>query len=193
MRRLGGHSPGSQQGQAGGQVPLSGTGGAITVGDNHGIISTGPNSTNIMLQLRVQGEAAQYRAVAELTTRDVPVLGTFREREPVGRAEVIARVAAEIADGMSVQLHGAPGVGKKAVARAVIRQLATSPAPPRGIEVPSPGGQPHTLDSVYEFLTGAFFTEVTFSPPSGSCDQRSRRRGWRRWSSSMTASCPPGS
>jgi len=118
-----------------------------------------------MVQVGVQGEEARYRAVAELEAREIPVLGTFREREPVGREDIIRQVAAEIACGTSVQLHGAPGVGKKAVARAVIRRLAAGPTPVRGIEVPSHDGQPHTLDSVYEFLARAFFKGITFEPP----------------------------
>lgn len=145
------------------QVNAAG-GGAAVGGDNKGIISTGPYARNTIYQLWVSGESAQYRAVAELEAREIPVLGTFGEREPVGRAQIIGQVAAEVADGMSVQLYGPPGTGKKAIARAVIRRLSAGPAPVRGIEIPPQGSQPHTLDSVYEFLTGAFFKGATFEP-----------------------------
>src|SRR5690242_9094138 len=102
MSWSGGRSPGGQERQAAAEVLVTAASGGIAVGTNHGIISTGANAVNI-IQVRVQGEIAQYRAAAGLDAREVPVLGTFREREPVGRAEVIGRVAAEIADGVSVQ------------------------------------------------------------------------------------------
>lgn len=158
---------GAGRGEAGEAfVPLPVAGGGIAVdGDNYGIASTGAYAVNTLIQVRVAGNSAEFGRVAELEARQVPVLGTFREEEPVGRASIIGQVAGELAGGMSVQLYGAAGVGKKAIARAVIRLLSGGPDPVRGIELLPQGGEPHTLGSLYERLAQSFFRGTTFEPP----------------------------
>jgi len=131
------------------QVPASG-GGIAFGGDNHGIASTGAHAVNTLIQVRVTQDAAVLEAVAELEVREIPFLSTFAEARPVGRSRVIGQWPPGWPAGMSVQLYGAPGVGKKAIAQAVIRQLGTRPTGVRGFELLPAGGQPHTLDSLYE-------------------------------------------
>jgi hypothetical protein len=140
-------------------------GGVAFGGDNYGIISTGDHAVNALIHIQVTGGAAGFGPVTELVVRDIPVLRTFPENEPVGRAGIIEQVVGELADGMTVQLYGARGVGKKAIARAVIRRLSEGPEPVRGFELLPQGGQPHTLPSLYERLTESFFKVTTYEPP----------------------------
>ena len=153
----------------------SGRGIAID-GDNYGIASTGDNAVNTILQIRLNGYSAEAAFATGLRSRDVPVLGTFGEADLVGRAEIIGQVAAELAAGMSVQLFGPPGVGEKAITRAVIRRLGAGPHPMRGVEVP-PIGRPHTLETVYECLLTAFFTGVTLNAPGPAAGAGGRGDG----------------
>lgn len=139
-------------------------GGVAIGGDNYGIVSTGDNAVNSIIQVQVADGAAVFRPVAELEARDIPPLATFAEREPVGRRAVIEKVARELASGMTVQLYGPPGAGKKAIARAVIRRMGAT-AEVRGFELLPPGDQPHTLASLYERLTASLFGVVTYEPP----------------------------
>jgi hypothetical protein len=118
-----------------------------------------------LIQVRVVDGHAAAQAVTVLEPREIPLLGTFAEPWPVGRDQVIGEVAAELAATLSVQLYGAPGVGKKAIARAVIRRLAAGPNPVRGVEL-CPAGQ-DTLGGVLERLAGLFFAGTTFQPPQG--------------------------
>src|ERR1022692_3209269 len=85
--------------------------------DNYGIASTGDHVVNTLIQVQVIDNAADFKAVTELEARQPPVLGTFPENKPVGRSAIVEQVAGDLASGMSVQLFGAPGVGKKAIAR----------------------------------------------------------------------------
>jgi hypothetical protein len=80
-----------------------------------------------LIQLRVADGRAMAQAVTALEPREIPVLATFDEPWPAGRDQVIGEVAAELAATLSVQLYGAPGVGKKAVARC--GRLAASRTP----------------------------------------------------------------
>jgi hypothetical protein len=118
-----------------------------------------------LVQVRVVDGRAAAEAVPALEPREIPLVGTFAEPWPVGRDQVIGEVAAELAATLSVQLYGAPGVGKKAIARAVIRRLAAGPNPVRGVEL-WPAGQ-DTLDGVLERLAGRFFGGTTFRPSQG--------------------------
>ena len=130
---------------------------------------TGPRTAQEPARPLVQLRVADGRAVAGLVTalepREIPLLATFGEPWPAGRDQVIGEVAAELAANLSVQLHGAPGVGKKAIARAVIRRLAAGPNPVRGVALWPSGGRPHTLGYLYERLAGLFFAGTTFQPP----------------------------
>ena len=118
-----------------------------------------------LVQVRVVDGRAAAEAVTALEPREIPVLGTFAEPWPVGRDQVIGEVAAEVAAALSVQLYGAPGVGKKAIARAVIRRLAAGPNPVHGVELWPAGQPPHTLGSVLERLANLFFAGTTFQSP----------------------------
>jgi hypothetical protein len=139
--------------------------GAIVGGDNYGIVSTGDNAVNSIIQIHAAGEASAITQVVRLTACDVPVLRTFPERDPVGRDEIVDQVAAEIAAGQSVQFYGPPMAGKKAVARAVMRRLGAGREPPRGVELLPQGDQPHTLGTLYARLTEFFFQVTTYEPP----------------------------
>jgi hypothetical protein len=127
------------------------------------LAGTGPDAVNTIIQIRLNGYSAEAALATGLESREVPALGTFSETDLVGRAELVEQVAAELEAGMSVQLFGPPGVGKKAIARAVIRRLGAGPLPVRGVEVQLLG-ESHTLESVCEFLVAAFFKGVTFEP-----------------------------
>jgi hypothetical protein len=125
----------------------------------------GPYDIGVFVQVQVIGDAAVVGTVAGLEPRDEPRLALPGEPDPVGRAQIVGQAAAELANGMSVQLFGAPGVGKKAVARAVIRRLGSGSGAAAGVELLPPAGRPHTLESVYERLAQAFFRGITFEPP----------------------------
>jgi hypothetical protein len=118
-----------------------------------------------LIQVRVAGGRAVPQVVTALPAREIPVLATFAEPWPAGRDQVIGEVAAELAATLSVQLYGAAGAGKKAIARAVIRRLASGPNPVRGVALWPEGPQPRTLESLYERLTALFFAGTTFQPP----------------------------
>lgn len=130
-------------------------------GTAHGLARAG----GPLIQLEVVDGRAVAQAVTALEPREIPVLATFGEPWPAGRDQIIGEVAAELAAALSVQLYGAPGVGKKAIARAVIRRLGAGPYPVRGVELWPAAGQPHTLGRLYEQLARLFFTGTTFQPP----------------------------
>ena len=130
-------------------------------GTAHGLAPAG----GPLIQLEVVDGRAVAQAVTALEPREIPVLATFDEPWPAGRDQIIGEVAAELAAALSVQLYGAPGVGKKAIARAVIRRLGAGPYPVRGVELWPAAGQPHTLGRLYEQLARLFFTGATFRPP----------------------------
>ena len=76
------------------------------------------------VQLQMAGDTAQVHDLTELRPQENPVLRTLREPEPAGRAAIVGQVAAQLRAQTSVQLHGPSGIGKKAIARAVIRELS---------------------------------------------------------------------
>ena len=86
---------------------------AAVGGHTYGIINTGYRAVNTLIQVRVVDNSALAAVVAELAAREVPLLGTFPEDEPVGRTAIIDQVAAEIAAGISVQLFGAGNRGQE--------------------------------------------------------------------------------
>ena len=135
------------------------TAGIVISGGNYGIASTGANAT--LIQVQIAGGAAVIGDVPDLQPREIPVLATLAEADPVGRDAIISQAGAELAAGTSVQLHGAPGTGRKAIARALIRRLGLCGI--RGIEL-RPDGEPLTLPAVYQRLTAAFFGVTTWNP-----------------------------
>lgn len=154
---------GNQVGAAVGGVVAGGgavaAAGIVISGDNYGIASTGANAT--LIQVQIAGGAAVIGDVPDLQPREIPVLATLAESDPVGRDAIIGQAGAALVAGTSVQLHGAPGTGRKAIARALIRRLGACGV--RGIEL-RPDGEPLTLPAIYQRLTAAFFGVTTWNP-----------------------------
>lgn len=144
------------------QVRMTAVGHGVAVaGNNTGIIATGKYATAV--QIRLSGGAAEIHDLTELRAREIPVLSTVDEREPVSRAAIIAQVAAELTGRTSVQLYGPPGAGKKAIVRAVIRKLRADQV--QGFELDAPASEPHTLRTLYERLAALFFGITAYDPP----------------------------
>jgi hypothetical protein len=118
-------------------------------------------------QVQVIGDAAVAVTADRLEPGPGPVLAAPDGPDPAGRARVIGQAAAELANGMSVQLYGPPGAGQNAVARAVIRRMAAGPGPVAGVELRPAADCPHTLEGLYERLALAFFRGLTVGPPEG--------------------------
>ncbi|HEV2634182.1 MAG TPA: hypothetical protein VGX23_03480 [Actinocrinis sp.] len=104
----------------------------------------------------------------------MPVLATVNRAEPVGRADVVALAAADVRAGRSVQLVGAPGTGRLAVAQAVVRTLAQSGL--RGVQLFG-SGEPWTLRRVYEQLAKAYFSVVWDNPDEAALAAAAERAG----------------
>jgi hypothetical protein len=119
---------------------------------------------NLAIQLTVDGSSgySDRGASAPLQARALPVL-RLRDGvdEPVGRTSLIDRTVAELSGGRSVQLCGAPGTGKAAVAEAVARRLGAD----RRIGALVTGSRPgRTLDSLYFSLVRLFFDVKWYEP-----------------------------
>jgi len=114
------------------------------------------------VQLQMAGDTAQVHDLTELRPQEIPVLRTLREPEPAGRAAIVGQVAAQLRAQTSVQLHGPSGIGKKAIARAVIRELSRDAV--RGVELRPRLSQENTLTTVCEQLAGVFFHVNVASP-----------------------------
>ena len=135
--------------------------GLVTVaGSNAGGTTAGGPATSVQLQMA--GDTAQVHDLTELRPQEIPVLRTLREPEPVGRAAIVGQVAAQLRAQTSVQLYGAAGIGKKAIARAVIRELSRDAV--RGVELRPRLSQENTLTTVCEQLAGVFFHVNVASP-----------------------------
>ncbi|HEY8047522.1 MAG TPA: hypothetical protein VIF35_24910, partial [Streptosporangiaceae bacterium] len=103
---------------------------AAVTGSNAGDTTAGGPATSVQLQMA--GDTAQVHDLTELRPQEIPVLRTLREPEPVGRSAIVGQVAAQLRAQTSVQLYGPAGIGKKAIARAVIRELSRDAV--RGVE-----------------------------------------------------------
>ena len=135
---------------------------SVTVtGNNAGIIAVGDYTTSVQLQM--VGDTAQVHDLTELHPQEISVIGTLREQEPVGRATIVGQVAAQLRARTSVQLYGPPGIGKKAITRAVIRELSHDGV--RGTELRPRLSQGSTLSTIYEQLAGVFF-HVNMTDPA---------------------------
>jgi hypothetical protein len=117
----------------------------------------------IPAQLLMAGDTAQVHDLTELRPQEIPALRTLREPEPVGRATIVGQVAAQLRARTSVQLYGPAGLGKKAIARAVIRELRDDAV--RGVELRPRLSQENTLTTLYEQLAGVFF-HVSVTDPA---------------------------
>ena len=93
------------------------------------------------------------REPRRLAVRERPAL--------VGRDAVVASAVADLAEGRSVQLFGAPGVGRRAVAHAIVGWLGA--AGHTGVQVLD-GLEPHTLGSLFTWLARHFFEETWYEP-----------------------------
>ena len=117
----------------------------------------------IPVQLLMAGESAQVHDLTELRPQEIPALRTLSEPEPVGRATIVGQVAAQLRTRTSVQLYGPAGIGKKAIARAVVRELSRDAV--RGVELRPRLSQENTLTTLYEQLAGVFF-HVSVTEPT---------------------------
>lgn len=125
----------------------------VVGGDNHGIISTGHHAINVIHDER---GFVELPSLLDLPLREPPVLSAAPAPAGLfGRDEIVAQVFGQLTGGISVQLYGATGVGKKAIAKAVHRKLAARGQ--RGHILYPRAGEPGTLDTLYERLAGAFF------------------------------------
>lgn len=133
---------------------------AAVTGSNAGDTTAGGPATSVQLQMA--GDTAQVHDLTELRPQEIPVLRTLREPEPVGRSAIVGQVAAQLRAQTSVQLYGPAGIGKKAIARAVIRELSRDAV--RGVELRPRLSQENTLTTVCEQLAGVFFHVNVASP-----------------------------
>ncbi|MFI1200715.1 hypothetical protein ACH4VR_14910 [Streptomyces sp. NPDC020883] len=121
-------------------------------GDVHGIVSTGNFAFNVSYS---DGRFVQTHSVLELPLHEAPVLAAPAPTRLFGRDDIVAQAAWELAEGTSVQLYGAAGVGKQAIAEAVHRKLAERGR--RGhILWPRPG-ETLTPAILYQRLAEVFF------------------------------------
>ncbi|WP_333769485.1 hypothetical protein [Streptomyces sp. IBSBF 2435] len=99
---------------------------------------------------------------AVLSLQALPPLRALRDRRPlVGRAETVEQVADGLLAGRSTRLFGAPGLGRSAVAQAVVDRLAEGGS--AGAQLLG-GAEPHSLDSLYRRLARLFFGVVWYQP-----------------------------
>lgn len=117
---------------------------------------------NVQIQVTVDGlsQFGQARGVA-LQKRDIPVLASTGRADPVGRDAIIGQAFRSVYHGTSVQLFGAAGVGRKAIAEAVARRLGAAGV--AGVQL-MVGADPHTLESVYRRLVQVFFGVTWLQP-----------------------------
>ena len=140
----------SRHGTSSGQVPgvslQNVIGSQVVVGDGSFQISI------------LVGGASRLDPVAggpALQAATLPVLGGADRPDPIGRDEIIAQAAADLAADRCVQLYGEPGVGRTAVAQAIARRLGAQGL--RGVHLFG-GGEQWTLRLLYERLAKAFFS-----------------------------------
>jgi len=122
-------------------------------------VAVGDGNVQILVDMEGSTQFGHVQGGVALQVRDVPVLTPRARRDLVGRDALIEQVSWDLYRQTSVQLFGAPGVGRTAVAEAVLRQLAAV----RGVEL-RPQNQPHTLESLYRRLVHVFFGEIWYQP-----------------------------
>jgi hypothetical protein len=122
-------------------------------------VAVGDGNVQILVDVDGSTQFGHVQGGVALQVRNVPVLTPRARRDLVGRDALIEQVSWDLYRQTSVQLFGAPGVGRTAVAEAVLRQLAAV----RGVEL-RPQNQPHTLESLYRRLVHVFFGEIWYQP-----------------------------
>ncbi|TSB25303.1 hypothetical protein [Streptomyces benahoarensis] len=123
----------------------------VAVGENKGLVVVG-NRNNITYQ---QGGYVVTPGLGDLPLRPALPLSTAPPAPLFGRDELVTQVLADLTDKGAAQLHGEPGVGKKAVTEAVHAALAARGG--RGHILRPLTGTETTLASVERRLAGAFF------------------------------------
>lgn len=140
---------------AGGRVKAGRDHAEVVVnGDVKGIVNTGSHSINVIYDGNALVEIASLRDIAPQQPPPLPAAGRSKL---FGRGTLVNDVVAQLDGGCSVQLHGKPGVGKKALAVAVHRELAARGR--RGhVLYPRTGAEEaESLSALYGRLAGAFF------------------------------------
>ena len=118
---------------------------------------------NVQVQVTVDGASriGERPGGIELRAREIPVLAATSRAGLIGRDVLIEQTCRALSGDSSVQLFGAPGVGRSAIAEAVRQRLAETGM--RGIEL-RPDNEPHTLESLYRRLLDVFFGVVWYQP-----------------------------
>ncbi len=124
-------------------------------------IAVGNGNVQVLVNVDGASRYAERDGGVELRTREIPVLATTVRPSLVGREEIIEEAHQALSAGMNVQLFGTPGVGRSAVAEAVLRRLAETGT--RCVEM-RPDNEPYTLESVYRRLMNVFFGVVWYQP-----------------------------
>ncbi|KUL37773.1 hypothetical protein ADL22_20505 [Streptomyces sp. NRRL F-4489] len=126
----------------------------VVHGDVTGIVATGAHSLNVIYDGRALVEITSLR---DLTPRQPPPLPAAGRTTLFGRDALVADVVARIRGGGSAQLYGKPGVGKKAVAAAVHRELAVQGRRGHVLYPRTGADEEESLQTLYGRLAGALF------------------------------------
>ena len=120
-------------------------------------------NSSMALQVTVDGGAALGAGPEPRPriAREPRRLSVRTRPEPIGRAEVITRAVADLTAGRNVQLFGTPGVGRRAVAHAIVERLGA--AEHTGVQLLD-SAEPYTLGSLYTRLARHFFEELWYEP-----------------------------
>ncbi|HEV2634181.1 MAG TPA: hypothetical protein VGX23_03475 [Actinocrinis sp.] len=131
---------------------------------------------NIAIQLTVddRSELRPDSGPRRRTARELQRLHVRPRPEPVGRDELVARAAADLAEGRNVQLFGAPGVGRLAVAHAVAARLGALGH--RGVQLLD-AEEPATLAALLSRLAWHFFDEAWYEPDESQLRAAARDAG----------------
>ncbi|WP_333769486.1 hypothetical protein [Streptomyces sp. IBSBF 2435] len=119
---------------------------------------------NVALQVTLGGASALTDRSPALPAalRELPVFRALPGRRPlVGRTGLVEPTAADLLAGRTVQLCGADGAGRLAVAEAVVARLAEHGV--RGVQLLG-GTEPHTLESLYRRLAELLLGVVWHQP-----------------------------
>jgi hypothetical protein len=133
---------------------------------------------NFQVQVTMDGSSqfGRVQGGVALQVRELPPLAPAVRPDLVGRDALVEQVAADLMRDKNVQLFGPPGVGRSAVAEAVLRRL--SAAQVRVAEI-RPGAQPYTLASLYQRLVQVFFGSEWHQPEEAVLRLEIARAGLR--------------
>jgi hypothetical protein len=133
---------------------------------------------NFQVQVNMDGSSqfGRVQGGVALQVRELPPLAPAVRPDLVGRHALVEQVAADLMRDKNVQLFGPPGVGRSAVAEAVLRRL--SAARVRVAEI-RPGAQPYTLASLYQRLVQVFFGSEWHQPEEAVLRLEVARAGLR--------------